>query len=189
MKLVKVKLTGKSPLIMHCDRLANPLDPATKAHKELTGKRKKTDDDHRAIAKSEYIAGSYWRKDIGFHLPANMLEACLIKAAKMQKLGTKFMQGVRVMEDDLVLHGYEKKTPEQLWEDPSSVDCRGVRVGTAKVMRYRPILRKWSTEATIALNEDVVNLSEVKKAAIDAGALCGLGDSRPRYGRFEVEFV
>ena len=37
---------------MHSDKFANPLHPATKAHKALTGKRKKTDDDHEAIAKS-----------------------------------------------------------------------------------------------------------------------------------------
>ena len=73
--------------------------------------------------------------------------------------------------------------------DPEHVDCRGVKVGTSKIMRYRPILRKWSIKATIVVNEDVVNISEVKKAAQDAGALIGLGDYRPRFGRFNVDFI
>lgn len=189
MKSVKVKISGTSPLLMHSDRLANPLDPATKAHKEMTAKKKKTDDDHLAIAKSEYIAGAYWRKDIGFFIPSQNLESCLVAAAKLQKLGVKFKQGIRVLEDELPLEGYEKKTPQQLWENLDYVDCRGVKVGTSKVMRYRPIFRKWSLTATITLNEEVVNVSDVKRAATDAGALFGLGDYRPRFGRFNVEFV
>jgi hypothetical protein len=59
----------------------------------------------------------------------------------------------------------------------------------AKIMRYRPILRKWSLNATIVVNEEVVNINEVKKAVQDAGALIGLGDYRPRFGRFNVEFI
>lgn len=46
--------------MMHSDKLANPLHPATKAHRELTSKRKKVDDDHVAIARSEFIAGVYF---------------------------------------------------------------------------------------------------------------------------------
>lgn len=189
MKTFSVQLTGKSAFLMHSDRFANPLDPLTKAHKELTSKRKKTDDDHIAIARSEFIGGCYWSKDKGFYLPAQNLESCLVAAAKLQKLGVKFKQGVQVLEDDLPFIGYEKKTPEQLWETPDNVDCRGVKVGTSKIMRYRPILRSWILRATIAINEDVVNVSEVKKAVQDAGALIGLGDYRPRFGRFNVEFV
>jgi hypothetical protein len=59
----------------------------------------------------------------------------------------------------------------------------------AKIMRYRPIFRNWSLSATVVVNEDVVNINEVKKALVDAGALIGLGDYRPRFGRFNVEFA
>lgn len=189
MKSIAIKITGKAPLLMHSDRFANPLDPLAKAHKELTSKRKKTDDDHIAIARSEFIGGCYWRKDKGFFLPAQNLDACLIAAAKLQKLGVKFKQGVQVLEDELSFIGYEKKSPEQLWEDADHVDCRGVKVGTSKIMRYRPIFRRWSIAATVVINEEVVNVSEAKKAIQDAGALIGLGDYRPRFGRFNVEFV
>jgi hypothetical protein len=189
MKSISVRITGKAPFLMHSDRFANPLDPMAKLHKELTGKRKKTDDDQLAIARSEFIGGCYWRKGTGFFLPAQNLDACLINAAKLQKLGVKFKQGVQVVEDELSFTGFENKTPEQLWENPDFIDCRGVKVGTSKIMRYRPIFRQWSLCATIAINEEVVNVNEVKKAAQDAGALIGLGDYRPRFGRFNVEFI
>ena len=187
MKTLQVKITGAASLLMHSDRFANPLDPLTKQHKEMTGKRKKTDDDLIAIAKSEFIGGCYWNEKTGFFIPAQNLDACLINAAKLQKLGVKFKQGVHVVEDELPLIGYEKMTPEKLWEDPTKRDARGVKVGTSKIIRYRPIFREWTLRATVAINEDVVNIGEVKKALEDAGNLIGLGDYRPRYGRFTVQ--
>jgi len=187
MKHISVKITGKSPLLMHSDRFANPLDAMTKAHKELTSIRKKSDENQIAIAKSEFIGGCYWRKGVGFYVPAQNLDACLIGAAKLQKLGVKFKQAVQTLEDDLPLIGKLPATPERLWEDPEHIDARGVKVGQAKIIRYRPISREWQLQATIAFNEDILNLSEVKKAIEDAGALIGLGDYRPRFGRFSVD--
>lgn len=186
MKQLSIKINGTAPLLMHSDRFADPLNPLTKAHKELTGKRKKTDDDLIAIAKSEFIGSCYWNNSVGFHLPSQMLESCLINGAKLQKLGTKFKQSVRVLEDELPLVGYTKTNPEKLWDNPEMRDARGVRVGTSKIIRYRPIFRQWSFSATITIDEDVVNVNEVKKAIEDAGKLIGLGDYRPRFGRFEA---
>lgn len=187
MKTLKVKLTGTAPLLMHSDRFANPLDPQTKAHKELTNVRKKTDETHLAIAKSEFKGSCYWDKDNGMFIPSQNFEACLINAAKLNKLGTKFKQGVRVLEDIMPLDGHTKSTPDSLWDNPDHIDVRGVKVAQAKLMRYRPIFKKWSTNATVVFNEEVVSISEVKKAIQDAGALIGVGDYRPRFGRFSVE--
>lgn len=187
MKQIKLTITGKAPLLMHSDRFANPLDKMSKAHKELTSKRKKTDEDQTAIAHSEFIGGCYWNQKIGFFMPAQNLDACLLAAAKLQKLGVRFKQAVQVLEDELPLLGKLPETPEKLWESPENIDARGVKVGAAKIIRYRPIFRQWSLNATIVFNEEIVNGSEVKKAIEDAGALIGMGDYRPRFGRFTVE--
>jgi hypothetical protein len=40
MKIIKLKIKSTTPMLMHSDRFANPLDPATKAHKALTSNRK-----------------------------------------------------------------------------------------------------------------------------------------------------
>lgn len=187
MKHLTVKITGKSPLLMHCDRFANPLDPMTKAHKELTSIRKKSDENQIAIARSEFIGGCYWRKDVGFYMPGQNFDACLIAAAKLQKLGVKFKQATQTLEDDLPLMGRLPSSPEKLWESPDNIDARGVKVGQAKIIRYRPIFREWALQATVMFNDSILNASEVKKAIEDAGALIGLGDYRPRFGRFVVE--
>ena len=93
-----------------------------------------------------------------------------------------------MLEDELKLLEALPASPEKLWESTDHVDARGVKVGAAKIIRYRPIFRSWSAKATVMFNAEIVNLSEVKKAIEDAGALIGLGDYRPRFGRFKVTY-
>jgi hypothetical protein len=188
MELLTLKLVGTSPLMMHSDRLANPLAPETKAHKELTGKRKKTDEDHLAIARSEFIAGAYWDEKTGFFVPGQNLDATFLAGAKLQKLGTAWKRGALVMTDRAKLIFNGPDTPDALWEDSRFIDVRGVKIGTSKLMRYRPIFLEWSTEATVAFNPEVLDLNEVKKTLADAGALIGTCEFRPRFGRFEVTY-
>ncbi|MFZ2306858.1 MAG: hypothetical protein WAW73_17820 [Rhodoferax sp.] len=189
MEQIKLKITGTTPLLMHSDRLANPLLADTKAHKELTSKRKKTDDDHLAIARSEFIAGAYWSKEDGIHIPGQNFDATFLAGAKLQKLGTHWKRGALVLEDRVRLLYDGPKTPEMLWNNTAFVDCRGVKIGQSKVMRYRPKFISWAAELTIALNTDVLNISEAKRAIEDAGALIGVCEYRPRFGRFEVAYV
>lgn len=188
MELLRIKAVGTSPLMMHSDRLANPLNPATKAHKELTGKRKKTDDDHLAIAKSEFIAGAYWDEKTGFYIPGQNFDATFWAGAKLQKLGVHWKRGAMVMTDKAKLVFDGPRTPEKLWEDLRFVDCRGVKVGQSKVMRYRPVFLDWEASLEVAVNTDVIDLAEIKKAIADAGALIGVCEYRPRFGRFEVSY-
>lgn len=188
MELLTLRVTGTSPLMMHSDRLANPLHPATKAHKELTGKRKKVEDDHLAIARSEFIAGAYFDSSIGIYIPGTNFDATFLAGAKLQKLGTHWKRGALVMTDKAKLLYDGPSSPETLWEDQRFVDCRGVKVGTAKIMRYRPIFLDWATEIEVAINTDVLDLQEARKAISDAGKLIGVCEYRPRFGRFEVTY-
>ena len=45
MATIKLKLTGINRMLMHNGRLANPLNPYSKAKSKLTAKRKKTEED------------------------------------------------------------------------------------------------------------------------------------------------
>lgn len=189
MEQLTLRITGTSMLMMHSDRLADPLAPETKAHKELTAKRKKTEDDHIAIARSEFIAGVYWTAKDGVYIPGANLDASFLAGAKLQKLGTHWKRGALVLEERVKLLHDGPTTPDALWESPSHRDCRGVRVGPAKLMRYRCVFRSWSAQLTVAVNTDVLNVDEAKKAIEDAGALIGVCEYRPRFGRFEVSYA
>lgn len=189
MENLKLKITGTSPLMMHADTLANPLAAVTKAHKELTSKRKKTDDDHLAIARSEFVAGCYWSAADGFFIPGQNLDATFLAGAKLQKNGVRWKRGALVLENKVKLQHDGPDTPDALWENPAFVDCRGVKVGAAKLMRYRPIFLNWSAELSVAINTEVLDLQEARKAIEDGGALIGTCEYRPRFGRFEVAYV
>lgn len=188
METIKLKIVGTTPLLMHADRLANPLLPESKAHKELTSKRKKTDDDHIAIARSEFVAGAYWNEKDGFFVPGQNFDATFLAGAKLQKLGTAWRRGALVIEDKIKLLHDGPNTPENLWASPSNVDCRGVKIGTSKVMRYRPIFLEWAAALTVSINTDVLNIMEARKAIEDSGALIGVCEYRPRFGRFGVSY-
>lgn len=189
MEIITLKIVGSTALMMHSDKLADPLKPETKSHKELTKKRTKTDDDHHAIARSEFIAGCYWHPQDGFYLPGQNLEATFLAGAKLSKLGVLWKRGALVLEDRVKLMHDAPKSPEKLWENKWNVDCRGVKVGTAKIMRYRPIFLNWAAELSVSINTDVLNVAEAKKAIEDGGALIGVCEYRPRFGRFGVSYV
>lgn len=188
MEQITIKITGTSPLMMHADTLANPLSPITKAHKELTSVRKKTEDNHLAIARSEFLAGCYFNDVDGFYIPGQNLDATFLAGAKLSKLGTHWKRGCMVLENSVKLLHNGPATPAKLWEDRAFVDVRGVKVGTSKVMRYRPVFLDWAAEFSVSVNTEVLDLQEAKKAIEDGGALIGTCEFRPRFGRFEVTY-
>lgn len=189
MELIKIRVTGTAPLMMHSDRLANPLAPESKAHKELTSKRKKVDADHLDIARSEFIAGCYWSEHEGFHIPGANLDATFLAGAKLSKGGVLWKRGCLVLENRVKLLHDGPTTPSKLWESPAHVDCRGVKVGQSKIWRYRPLFLEWAAELSVSINTDVLDVGEAKKAIEDGGALIGTCEYRPRFGRFTVQYV
>lgn len=194
MATLTLKVIGATPMLMHSDRFADPLDPLTKAHKALTSKRKKTDDDHEAIARSEYIGGLYYDDVNGVHVPGANFKSCLVEAAKLNKLGTEFKRSLLVIDECIPLQYDGPKTPETLANDPRFVLAKSVKVGTARLMRHRPRFPAgWSFVASIEYDESRIDPSELQTVLANAGRYIGLGDWRPAtggtYGRFTVEIA
>lgn len=188
METIKLKIIGTRPLLMHADVFADPLNPLTKAHKAMTSKRKKTDDDHEAIAKSEWRGGLYFADDIGPYLPGVNLEASLIAGAKLSKLGTQLKRSIEIIDDRCPLEYEGPRTVKGLW-DKAFYDARSVKVQSARLMRYRPLFRNWSTSCEVAFDPESINREQIIKCFEDAGLYCGVGDYRPKFGRFTVEVV
>jgi hypothetical protein len=63
---------------------------------------------------------------------------------------------------------------------------RSVKIGTSKVLRARPKFDDWKLRFTIAFDESVLQIDDLMRVAQTAGAMTGIGDYRPRFGRFEV---
>lgn len=189
MQSIILELRGESAILLHSDRGANPIATATVAHKALTSKRKKTDEDHIAIAKSEFLLGFY--EYPGIAIPALNLKSAIVEGAKLNKLGSAFNRCLMILDDWLVISHSGPADKEQMWRTPACVDCRSVKVGQARLMRYRPRLNDWSLTAEVHFDETMVERAQVVAAAVNAGRYIGLGDYRPAkggsFGRFSVE--
>lgn len=195
MQTIKLKLTGASPLLLHSDRGSNPLHPDTIAHKVLTAARKKTDDTHIAIAKSEYLLGFYDAPNNAIAIPTQNVKSALIEAAKLNKLGMAFKRCLMIFDDWAEITHSGPKSKESLWNGGKGayVDCRSVVVGMKRIMRYRPKLQDWSLIVDIVYHERIVEKANILCAAEDAGSFIGIGDYRPEtggnFGRFQVEEI
>lgn len=192
MATLKLKLSGPS-LLMHNGQTADPRNRYSKAMKEISGKRKKTDADLDELARIEFLAGLYLNSD-SIVLPDHVIEAALVGGAKKQKMGPTCKMAVFV-EEPAVLDfagnpGYiNEDSLQQMWEGGEHHLTAGVKVGMAKVMRTRPHLKDWSATISVSYEEDLINRQSVIEFAQDAGRQVGLCDWRPKHGRFQVEVV
>ena len=188
MQSVKFKIVGTRPLLMHADIFSDPLNALTKAHKQMTGKRKKTDEDHEVIAKSEWRGGLYWDEELGPYLPGVNIEAAMIEGGKLAKMGTTLKRSVEVLNDRCKLIYEGPRDIEGLWAK-GFYDARSVKIQKNRVIRYRPVFYKWSTECELVFDPESIDRSSVVKALEDGGTFCGVGDYRPKFGRFAVEIA
>jgi hypothetical protein len=188
MKILKVKLEGTAPIILHSDRLCNPLDPLTKTLKQYTSKRKKTDDDLLEIARIEWMGGLYYDESVGVYIPGQNVEATIQNSAKLQRRGQDVKRGLMVVEHMIPLEYDGPKKPEILFGDGDTefVDMRSVVVQRARLMRCRPIFNKWAIEFSVGYNPEIFNKDDVIELIKNGGELIGLCDMRPRYGKFKV---
>lgn len=178
-----ITLTGTAALLMHNSRLSNPLDPATKALKKYTGKRNKTDEDHETIARLEFAGGLYFDPDAGPYIPGENIARCLVDGAKLTKMGVKVTRGVFISTDVNPLAYTGPRDEEKLWQ-AGHRHMASVKVGTSRTMRCRPYFPDWRVQADGILDPSVLELDDLATIADNAGSLIGLGDWRPRFGRF-----
>jgi hypothetical protein len=181
-------IEGETPgLLMHNGRLANPLDEMTKGLKEITSKRKKSDEDHVEVMRREWMGGLYFDEEIGPYIPGSCLDAILVEGAKKRKLGKSFKSAVFTDAGEYPLSYDGPRTIAGLWADPKFRDVQGVRVGQARVMRCRPLFKRWALTFSVLLQPSELNPADVTEALEEAGRSVGLCDYRPRYGRFTVK--
>lgn len=68
------------------------------------------------------------------------------------------------------------------------IDTRPARVKTGRINRSRPLLKHWVAEFNIVVtDEEAVPSSVINAILVSAGQTKGVGDYRPRFGRFMVE--
>lgn len=184
--LLKLKITGRAPLLMQSGRLANPLDDLSRELKAITSLRKKTDEDLEATLRVKFMGSLYWDQKLGPYIPGENLDRALFDAAKEIKLGKKFTQCAYIVESALRLQYDGPRDPEALYADPAFRDVRMVVISKSRVPMCRPIFNRWGIEATLSFNEDLIDERDVRNIVSFAGRQ-GLGTFRRRFGKFEAE--
>jgi len=185
---IQITISGESPLLCHNGQTADPRNTYAKAMKAVSSKRKKTDADYDEMARLEWLAGLYRFQD-ELVIPDYVLEAVFINGAKKSKRGPQAKCGMFFTEHaPLDFPGkpllISDETLSDMFLSGKFTHTVGVKVGMAKVMRTRPMFRNWSLTATAQFDPDVLNLRDIEEIANDAGKLVGLGDWRPKHGRF-----
>ena len=188
---VQIRLQGVSPLLCHNGQTADPRNTYSKAIKAVSGKRKKTDADYDEMARLEWLAGLY-RVDGDLVIPDYVIESAMIKGAMKSKRGPQAKCGLFFTEHaSLDFDGKPKEIDDdklaEMFAGGKFTHTIGVKVGQAKVMRTRPIFRNWSITISAQYDPDVLNMQEVEEFATDAGKLVGIGDWRPKHGRFTAK--
>ena len=184
-KELNVSIKGVSPLLTHNIQLADPMNQWTKALKEISSKRKKTETDFAEMSRIEWYGGLYVNSDKRIILPSEVLFGSICGGAKKSKLGKQFLSGFDVVSDSILEYDGDKNI-DKLWKSGKSTDIRAVSIQRARIMRTRPIFFNWSVTIKCHFMEDILNKSQVVKAIEDAGMYVGVGDYRPRYGRYVI---
>lgn len=185
-------------LVVHNERLADPLDTITRAIGAISKKRNKTIPDHEEIARLEWHGGLYTAKPIEAAdgdlqipegavptLPAWNMIRCLQDGAKRHKRGADVLRGIHPLVEHVPLE-YDGPTDlTVMWKSGEFSLRKTVGVQRARTTRTRPIFYPWRAALPIELDPIVFDLDTVATLWSDAGRYAGIGEMRPVYGRFE----
>jgi hypothetical protein len=190
LETLRLRLRGASPMILHNGQTANPLNKYAKQLKAVSGKRNKTDEDMEKMARIEFDAGWYLGEKGEYTLPAHNIEATLLEGAKKNKNGRLVQGGAFVVDDPLLKFKASDKSLDKLWEGGEHALMVSVRVQRNRVMRTRPLIPAgWTAEIEVKYDTAVVQPEVIVQALEIAGLERGIGDWRPKYGRFTVERI
>lgn len=175
--------SGGSPLVMHNERLADPLEDVVREIAKISKKRNKTEANHLEIARLEFHGGLYVNGN-GPCLPAWNILRCLQDGAKRHKRGVDVPRGVYpILEHTDVLYD-GPRDPDELWKDGTFALRKTVGIQRSRTMRTRPIFTNWQAALPAEVDMAIWDLDTLRNCWADAGKYSGLGEMRPIYGRF-----
>jgi hypothetical protein len=183
----RVTISGDR-LLMHNGQTADPLNRYAKAMRAITSDRtlKKTDDGILELMKIEYEAGLYLDTKKRVVIPSRVLEAHIAEGARKTKEGKTALAGSFVDCDATLSYDGGPLTVKQLIDSEDHRLTVGVGVNNSRIMRTRPLFTNWSATFEVSVLAEMAGSSSLKTWLTNGGKFIGIGDYRPRYGRYEV---
>ena len=199
LKGFEVTVEGTSPLLSSNVESSDPLGEGSKQKAFFHSKRKKNDEDHRALRTLDWIFSGYWKNHgkvaidednnmVDFAdfsaptLPGANFQRCLRNAATKWKLGKDVLRSVVVSNDPEIeydgpkdaIEMFNSRTPKY---QKAAFTCRGVWVN-------RLMIPEWQVTYRLTVDDEILSVSQLKQIITMAGKAEGLGTWRPRHGRF-----
>lgn len=189
---LKARWTGFRPLVMHNGALADPENKIVLDMRKITskGSKKTTPEDLVELARLEWLGGLYWDENDGMIIPSDNIERCIQLGAQKSRNGKDVQAAVFCVAPHAKIEHAGPKTKDKLQQDPRFSLRKGVVIKKSRVFRVRPMVPTgWSITFELQYDSSIIGRNALIKAMQDAGALVGLGDWRPKFGRFSVEVI
>jgi hypothetical protein len=178
-KKISVTVTGSCPYMQH----RNIDDKAGMEElKKIVKTLQKDPSNEEAYTKEAEM--STYRNAEGYYIPSSQIETCLTKAGANEQVQGK---GKKTYKD--YMNAFVVVEPEEIPITPQKyvLDRHYVKVQRARVMRTRPKFDKgWKASFSLMVLDDTISTEILRNILMYAGGYIGIGDWRPKYGRFEV---
>jgi len=173
MRKIKVSIEGVAPLLQH--------KMSIEQEAQLSSKTKKSTGQSKGDNPEDYL---YKVGGVICQPAEHILQAVIkrLSGYKIQGKGKKTYlemgKGSLNIVPDMIPHNIQD------WEE--DVRTVVIKATRGRVVRIRPKFIDWSLDFVIEVINDEFPIEVIKSALDDAGREGGLGDYRPRFGRFIV---
>jgi hypothetical protein len=176
---------------MHNGRGADPDDSYNERITGITKKRKDmTKADREQLKRLKFEQGLYIDKKLGPCIPADNIERCIQLGAQKSRAGKDVAAAVFASADTVKVNYVGPRDPQKMY-DSGLVLNKLVRIQQNRVVSVRPMIPTgWTLDFALEWDPTVIeSLKDLVTYMVDAGSLIGLGDWRPKFGRFTVEVL
>jgi hypothetical protein len=185
------EITGIRPLLMRNSDLADPENLYAKEINEIHRMKSKdiTKEKRERREWLDFRGGLYWDETVGLYIKSDSIERCVqLGAQKSGGLGKKVQSCVFCTEPIVPLIYEGPRDPQGLYDAGFFLRV-SVVIGKSRIFRVRPKIDDWQLRFGLCYDNSIVGRDGLMRSVINAGALIGLGDWRPKFGRFTCRFL
>jgi len=203
LKFFQVTLNSEGPLLCSNVASSDPLGEGAKQKAFFHTKKKKNDEDHRALRTLDWLFSGYWNKigkifvdesenTVEFEgfadplLPGANFQRCLRNAATKWKLGKDVLRSVVVTNDPLIEYDGPKDALDMYYPENSSWNFQLAAFTSRGVWVNRLKFPTWKVTYDLTVDDEILSIQQLKRIIAMAGKAEGLGTWRPRHGRFSA---
>jgi hypothetical protein len=188
----RIAITGVSPLLQNNPQTVDPFNSYAKEKKQITNKKKKTDDDLIELGNIETESKIFFDKKIGVYVPATWLtESIIVTGFAVAKISrAKMRGGLFATESKVKLHYRDMDKVKEIADivkNPAFRHRMILKQGQVRVPKDAPIYHEWSFSTVLEFDDSVVDIRSLRSIVERAAKYGGYGDFRPTFGRATAE--